>query len=162
MPLGFNRCVCCEPLPGVTCIQCTDGRAPDQVALTISGMANNTCNQCGSLDGSYILDLFSCGTSPPGLVYLGTVGGGICAGQCSVDYDSVQVSVLRNFVDGTATVDAIIFGSGGTIAVRWVQTYGAGSNPACLTLGASPPFSNQQTCCDGTSAIVGVSAITPP
>jgi hypothetical protein len=54
--MGRRRC-CCEGGGGPTyvCDYCSTGTDADEYQVDISGIVDETCNECGSLNGSYVL-----------------------------------------------------------------------------------------------------------
>jgi len=95
--LAFSLPGCC--CAGV-CDYCT-GTSPDQIAVTFSGITNDSCVDCGNLNDTFILDR----SSPSALCswYLDISGNGWCtAGTCllydiSVGYGPPGLSVRINY-----------------------------------------------------------------
>lgn len=60
MGIGIQPCCC----GGAACIFCTSGTVADELEVTIAGLANGTCSNCGDLNDTYILQ--SVGEVPAG------------------------------------------------------------------------------------------------
>lgn len=53
----FNDECCCEEevVEGYECNSCSENKAPATFKLVVSGIANNNCGNCASLNGAYFL-----------------------------------------------------------------------------------------------------------
>jgi hypothetical protein len=59
MPFGGMGPACCCRTPGV-CTYCSDAATvPSQFSVTFTGISNNTCSDCGTLNDTYVLDWVS-------------------------------------------------------------------------------------------------------
>jgi hypothetical protein len=107
----FPSCVCC-PAAGETCEQCAGNTAPSEYQIDISGVANNSCFSCASVDGTYVVPFTTSSPFPGGCIWedadigIGSVCGStwsitITLGAIAGDYD-VRVLVARNGL-GTST-----------------------------------------------------------
>lgn len=102
---------------------CTD-ESPDQLQVVISGMANDDCTDCASLDGTYVLDRITSYNNTPTCAYRVLTGVVTCSGEVGETREWV-ITALIGVDDGGDAYLAVELGytapTGGNI-FGWATT----------------------------------------
>jgi hypothetical protein len=139
-PLAFFQvaCPCCRG-----CIWCTSGTQPSQLQVVVSGISNNSCLDCASVDGTYVLD----SAAPSGTT---CVWGLDISGACSY----IGVGAL---VSSATNLTVFIFRSGALTSLSWRVS----PPPDCATWSSLslPVNANDGTTCTATGSTCLVTSL---
>ena len=126
-----RRC-CCGDYED--CEYCKDSKAPKYIKLVISGMADKTCANCNSINGTFILELTS---NPAAICYYTHQIASICQDSPSIDLFQLSIPssgiVTLQITIRTAFVNQVLF-----------YQFSLDSPPKCLEIDEEVGLSSEE------------------
>lgn len=104
----FPGCACCGTDCGATC---NGGSAPDELVLTLSGIAAGTCSggDCTTLNGTYVSEFFD--TVSNICRYRGIGGFIVCGGSTNYVLNEIQIGQVQGVGTFRVTMNIATAGS---------------------------------------------------
>lgn len=131
---------CCCP---ADCSFCNSGTVPDQYQVELSGISNQGCSDCTTLDGTYIIDRTAA------CVWSQAVSPAVCTFiLIQVRQDSVLQETTVNFADpGLFGLKQIMWSKAGGASTIDCDAFSATDIPADVADDTSPDCDNGSSTC---------------
>lgn len=158
---GFGNFPGCGPCCGVVkCANCNAGQTMEQVQVVLAGIANGTCSNCGTYNGTFILDRFGGSGSCCWTVFVPS--GPYCdpgAGQSDLVSFAVNIGASNNVYVTLPSSGFLPSACVASYGQNWDKTISVPFDCATTLSTATSLTKHSYTGCDLTSSTCNVTAL---